>query len=74
MLLSKLYDFSDFAHSLIYHSAPGCTFVFNEAARKKVIQYDIDNEYAKKWVENMNDYDICLEVFENIDYSYYYEE
>ena len=44
--VSKLYDFSDFPHSLIYHTAPGCTFVFNHAARKKVLQYDITKEYC----------------------------
>ena len=44
--VSKLYGFSDFPHSLIYHTAPGCTFVFNHAARKKVLQYDITKEYC----------------------------
>ncbi len=44
--VSKLYDFSDFAHSLLYHTAPGCTFVFNDAARKQVIKYNIEKEYC----------------------------
>ncbi len=44
--VSKLYDFSDFAHSLLYHTAPGCTFVFNDAARKKVMKYDVEKEYC----------------------------
>ena len=26
--VSPLYNYSDFPHSLIYHTAPGCTFVF----------------------------------------------
>lgn len=44
--VSKLYSFSDFAHSLIYHTAPGCTFVFNNEARKQVIKYDVNKEYC----------------------------
>ena len=44
--VSKLYDFSDFPHSLIYHTAPGCTFVFNRQARKKIIEYDVNKEYC----------------------------
>lgn len=44
--ISKLYSFNDFAHSLIYHSAPGCTFIFNEAARKQIIKYDVNKEYC----------------------------
>ena len=43
--VSSLYDYSDFPHSLIYHSAPGCTFVFNKAARDKIIKYDLAKEY-----------------------------
>ncbi len=43
--VSKLYGFSDFPHSLIYHSAPGCTFVFNHAARKRIMEYDLNKEY-----------------------------
>jgi len=43
--MSKLYSFNDFAHSLIYHSAPGCTFVFNNEARKQIIKYDSEKEY-----------------------------
>lgn len=44
--VSSLYDFSDFAHSLLYHTAPGCTFVFNHAARNKILEYDIEKEYC----------------------------
>ncbi len=44
--VSSLYNFSDFAHALIYHTAPGCTFVFNEAARKKILEYDVNKEYC----------------------------
>ena len=44
--ISELYSFNDFAHSLIYHTAPGCTFVFNEAARKQIIKYDVNKEYC----------------------------
>lgn len=44
--VSGLYDFSDFPHALIYHTAPGCTFVFNEAARKQIMKYDVDKEYC----------------------------
>ena len=43
--VSKLYSFSDFPHSLIYHTAPGCTFVFNNEARKKIVKYDLNKEY-----------------------------
>lgn len=44
--VSKLYSFNDFAHSLIYHSAPGCTFVFNNEARKQIVKYDVNKEYC----------------------------
>ena len=44
--VSSLYNFSDFPHSLIYHTAPGCTFVFNNAARKQIIKYDVEKEYC----------------------------
>ena len=44
--VSKLYSFNDFGHALVYHSAPGCTFVFNEPARKQVIKYDVEKEYC----------------------------
>lgn len=43
--VSALYRFSDFQHSLIYHTAPGCTFVFNHATREKLKQYDPEKEY-----------------------------
>ena len=44
--VSSLYNFSDFPHALIYHTAPGCTFVFNEAARKRILEYDVNKEYC----------------------------
>ncbi len=44
--VSRLYGFTDFAHSLLYHTAPGCTFVFNDAAREKIIRYDMKNRYC----------------------------
>ncbi|MBQ2658426.1 MAG: glycosyltransferase family 2 protein [Erysipelotrichaceae bacterium] len=44
--VSPLYNYSDFPHSLIYHTAPGCTFVFNHKAREKVISYDMEKEYC----------------------------
>lgn len=44
--VSELYSFNDFAHSLIYHTSPGCTFVFNETARKQIIKYDVNKEYC----------------------------
>ena len=44
--VSPLYNFSDFPHALIYHTAPGCTFVFNEVARKQVVRYDVNKEYC----------------------------
>jgi rhamnosyltransferase len=44
--VSDLYGFSDFAHSLLYHTAPGCTFVFNDAARKMIMKYDVEKEYC----------------------------
>lgn len=44
--VSSLYGFSDFPHSLIYHTAPGCTFVFNHESRKKIVRYDIEKEYC----------------------------
>ena len=37
--------YTDFAHSLIYSLAPGCTFVFNDTARKELIKYDTDKYY-----------------------------
>ncbi|MBQ6559507.1 MAG: glycosyltransferase family 2 protein [Erysipelotrichaceae bacterium] len=43
--VSSLYNFSDFPHALLYHTAPGCTFVFNHAAREKLLPYDVDQEY-----------------------------
>lgn len=44
--VSPLYKYNDFAHSLLYQSAPGCTMVFNDAARKKIKKYNMDKEYV----------------------------
>lgn len=44
--VSSLYGFSDFPHALLYHTAPGCTFVFNDEARKRIVEYDVDKEYC----------------------------
>ena len=44
--VSDLYNFSDFSHALLYHTAPGCTFVFNNEARKKIVRYDVNKEYC----------------------------
>jgi rhamnosyltransferase len=37
--------YTDFAHSLIYSIAPGCTFVFNNQARKVMQNYDINKNF-----------------------------
>lgn len=44
--------YTDFAHSLIYSLAPGCTFVFNDAARKELLKYDADKYriYMHDWL------------------------
>lgn len=44
--ISKLYSFNDFAHALLYQTAPGCTMVFNNEARKQIVKYDINKEYC----------------------------
>lgn len=44
--ISKLYSYTDFAHSLLFQTAPGCTFVFNNAARKLIVKYDMNKEYV----------------------------
>ena len=43
--VSSLYNYSDFQHSLIYHTAPGCTFVFNDTSREKIKEYNPDKQY-----------------------------
>lgn len=45
--MSKLYSYTDFAHSLIYHTSPGCTFVFNNLARKQILKYDMNTRFCK---------------------------
>ena len=44
--ISKLYGFTDYAHSLLFQTAPGCTFVFNAAAKKEIDKYDMEKEYC----------------------------
>lgn len=44
--ISHLYRYKDFPHALLYQSAPGCTMVFNDAARKKIKKYDMNKEYV----------------------------
>lgn len=36
--------FTDYAHALIYSTAPGCTFVFNHRARVVAEAYDMENQ------------------------------
>ncbi len=36
---------TDFAHSLIYSLAPGCTMMFNAAARREFLKYDMNLEF-----------------------------
>jgi len=43
---SKACKYSDVEHNLLYSSSPGCTFVFNNAARQKMIKYDVNAFYA----------------------------
>lgn len=45
--MSKLYSYTDFAHSLVYHTSPGCTFVFNNLTRKQVLKYDMNTRFCK---------------------------
>lgn len=44
--ISKLYNYTDFPHALLYQTAPGCTMVFNDAAKKQIVKYDIDKEFC----------------------------
>lgn len=44
--ISPLYQYTDFAHSLLFQTAPGCTFIFNDAARKKIKKYNMDKEFC----------------------------
>ena len=37
-------NYTDFAHSLIYSLAPGCTMVFNHSARCEFMKYDMNEE------------------------------
>lgn len=39
---NPLNRYTDYAHALIYSTAPGCTFVFNHAARTSAMGYDMD--------------------------------
>lgn len=38
--------YTDFAHSLVYSLAPGCTFVFNSNAMRELRKYDMESNYA----------------------------
>lgn len=40
-----LNTFIDFPHSLMYSTAPGCTFVFNHYARKELVKYNMNYEF-----------------------------
>lgn len=44
--VSSLYKYTDFAHALLYQTAPGCTFVFNDKARELITKYDINNNFV----------------------------
>lgn len=44
--ISKLYSYTDYAHSLLFQTAPGCTFFFNHAARVEINKYDMNKEYC----------------------------
>ena len=43
---SKACKYSDVEHNLLYSSSPECTFVFNNAARQKMIKSDVNAFYA----------------------------
>lgn len=43
----ELNKFTDFPHSLLYSTAPGCTFVFNEAARREMVKYDMGRYFPE---------------------------
>lgn len=40
-----LHQYVDYAHALLYSTAPGCTFVFNYAARRAMLLYDMEVQY-----------------------------
>ena len=46
---NKACKFSDVEHNLLYSSNPGCTFVFNDAARKKFLMYDPATNYPDNY-------------------------
>ena len=43
---SALNQYTDYAHSLVYSTAPGCTFVYNHAARQAAMAYDMQKHPA----------------------------
>ena len=43
---SPLNQYTDYAHSLIYSTAAGCTFVFTHAARESAMAYDMERHPA----------------------------
>lgn len=42
---NKIEKNTDFANSLLYSLAPGCTMVFNNAARREFIKYNMDRDF-----------------------------
>ncbi len=41
--------YTDFEHSLIYSSMPGCTYVFNGNAKKNLLKYNLDLHFAGRY-------------------------
>ena len=44
--------YTDFEHSLVFSSMPGCTYVFNGAARENLLKYDTKMHYTPNY-ENL---------------------
>ena len=42
----KLNSFCDFSHALLYSTAQGCTFVFNNVALRELVRYDMEKDYV----------------------------
>lgn len=64
---------TDFAHSLTSSLAPGCTFVFNDAARKQLIRYDMEKHYPliHDWLAHKIIAMLGTVVFDNEPCMYY---
>ena len=43
---SPLHRYTDYAHALVYSTAPGCTFVLNRATKCLASRYDMDSDYV----------------------------